>query len=103
MASGLQAASKPSSNSWTTLFTASTGIVINISACNRAGSTTDVSIAAVPNGDTRGTQHEIESGTDVAASSVIERTGIVLKTGDKIDVTSVNGDVSFVCWGVELS
>ena len=102
MASGVQAASKPSANSWTDLFTASTPIVINVSACNRAGTTTDVSMAVVPQGASRGTEHEIESGTDVLTTSVIERTGIVLGTGDKLSVTSVNGDVAFVCWGVEL-
>ena len=102
MASGIQAAGKPGANSWTDLFTATTGIVVNISACNRAGSQTDVSIAAVPQGASRGTEHEIESGTDVATTAVIERTAIVLKTGDKISVNSANGDVAFVIWGVEL-
>ena len=102
MASGIQAAGKPGANSWTDLFTATTGIVVNISACNRAGSQTDVSIAAVPQGASRGPEHEIEAGTDVATTAVIERTGIVLKTGDKLSVVSSNGDVAFVVWGVEL-
>lgn len=103
MASGLQASSRPAAATWTTAFTASTPIVVNVSACNRAGTTTDVSIATVPSGGTRGPEHEIEAGTDVAASSVIERTGIVLGTGDKIWVNSQNGDVAFNIWGVELS
>ena len=102
MASGVLPASKTSCNSWSDLFTASTPIVVNVSACNRAGSTTDVSMAVTPQGASRGTEHEIESGTDVLTTSVIERTGIVLGTGDKLSVTSANGDVAFVCWGVEL-
>lgn len=101
--SGLKASSRPSANTWTTVFTATAPIVVNISACNRAGSTTDVSIATVPSGATRGPEHEIEAGTDVASSSVIERTGIVLGIGDKIDVSSANGDVAFNIWGVLLS
>ena len=103
MASGLQASSRPSASTWTQAFAASTPIVVNISATNRAGSQTDVSIAAVPNGGTRGPEHEIEAGTDVAASAVIERTGIVLGTGDSLHVNSANGDVAFNIWGVELS
>ena len=103
MASGLQASSRPATATWTQAFTASTGIVVNISATNRASSTTDVSIAAVPNGGSRGAEHEIEAATDVAASAVIERTGIVLGTGDSLHVNSGNGDVAFNIWGVELS
>ena len=59
-------------------------------------------MAVTPSGSSRGTEHEIESGTDVLTTSVIERTGIVLGTGDKLSVNSANGDVAFVCWGVEL-
>lgn len=103
MASGLQASARPSGGSWTAAFTASTGVVINVSACNRAGSDTTLSIATVPSGGTRGPEHEIESGTTVATKSVIERTGIVLDTGDALWVESANGDVSFNIWGVELS
>jgi len=103
MASGLQASSRPSSSTWTQAFTASTGVVINVSACNRAGSDTTLSIATVPTGGTRGPEHEIESGTTVATKSVIERTGIVLDTGDALWVESANGDVAFNIWGVELS
>lgn len=103
MASGLQAFSRPSAATWTQAFTASTPIVVNISATNRASSQTDVSIAAVPLGSARGPEHEIEAGTDVAASAVIERTGIVLNTGDSLHVNSANGDVAFGIWGVELS
>lgn len=103
MASGLQASSRPSSSTWTQAFAASTGVVINVSACNRAGSDTTLSIATVPSGGTRGPEHEIESGTTVATKSVIERTGIVLDTGDALWVESANGDVAFNIWGVELS
>ena len=103
MASGLQASSRPSSSTWTQAFAASTGVVINVSACNRAGSDTTLSIATVPSGGTRGPEHEIESGTTVATKSVIERTGIVLDTGDALWVESADGDVAFNIWGVELS
>lgn len=103
MASGVQAAIRPTAATWATLFTASTGIVINVSATNRASSADDVTIAVVPSGESRAAQHEIEAGVSVASSSVIERTGIVLGAGDSIHVNSQGGDVAFVCWGVELA
>jgi hypothetical protein len=103
MASGLQTSLISSANTWTTAFTASTPIVVNISATNRAGAATSVSIALVNSGSTRSSNHEIESSTALSSTAVIERTGIVLGTGDAISVNSVNGNVSFNVWGMEIS
>ena len=59
-------------------------------------------VAVVPQGATRGSQHNIEGGTVVTAKTVIERTGIVLASGDTIQVYSNAGHISFVAWGVDL-
>jgi|688.fasta_scaffold11330_17 threonine dehydrogenase-like Zn-dependent dehydrogenase len=103
MASGLQTSLISSANTWTTAFTATTPIVVNISATNRAGAATSVSVALVNSGATRGDRHEIETLAGLTAAAVIERTGIVLGTGDAVAVNSLNGNVSFNIWGVEIS
>ena len=104
MASKVQNAVRPGGTTWANLITgSSTPIVVNISACNDSGSSdTGVYIAVVPNGGTRSSTHYIEGGVTLATKGVIERTGIVLGNGDKIDVQSATGSVSFVAWGVDL-
>lgn len=103
MASGLQTSLISSANTWTTAFTATTPIVVNISATNRAGAATSISIALVNSGATRENRHEIETLSALTVGSVIERTGIVLGTGDLVAVNSLSGSVSFNIWGVEIS
>ena len=103
MANGVQNALKPGATTWTTLVTGPTsGVVVNLSICNESGSDDTTYVAVVPNGATRGSQHNIEGGTTVATKTVIERTGIVLKSGDNIQIYSGSGNLSFVAWGVDL-
>ena len=104
MASKVQNALRPGGTTWGTLITGTaTPIVVNLSACNDGGSADGgVYIAVIPNGGTRSSTHYIEGGVSLAAKGVIERTGIVLGNGDKIDVQSATGSVSFVAWGVDL-
>ncbi len=103
MANGVQNALKPGATTWTTLVTGPTnGVVVNLSICNESGSDDTTYVAVVPNGGTRGGQHNIEGGTTVATKTVIERTGIVLASGDTIQICSGSGNLSFVAWGVDL-
>lgn len=103
MANGVQNALKPGATTWTTLLTGpATGVVVNLSICNESGSDDTTYVAVVPNGASRGSQHNIEGGTTVTAKTVIERTGIVLASGDTIQVYSNAGHISFVAWGVDL-
>ncbi len=103
MANGVQNALKPGATTWTTLVTGPTaGLVVNLSICNENSSDDTTYVAVIPQGATRGSQHNIEGGTTVTGKTVIERTGIVLKDGDKIDVYSNSGHLSYVVWGVEL-
>lgn len=105
MASGLKGTSKPGANSDTTLYTVSgSACVVNISACNQHASTADpVEIYVVPSGSSKSATHAIELDVELAAKSVIERTGIVLGVGDFIVVNSLNGTTSFNVWGMDLS
>ena len=103
MANGVQNALKPNATTWTTLVTGpANGVVVNLSICNESGSGDTTYVAVVPNGGTRGSQHNIEGGTAIASKTVIERTGIVLTTGDTIQIYSGGGNLSFVAWGVDL-
>ncbi len=104
MASKVQNASRPGGTTWANLITGTTTpIVVNLSACNDSGSADSaVYIAVIPNGATRSSAHYIEGGVSLASKGVIERTGIVLGNGDKIDVQSASGNVSFIAWGVDL-
>ena len=103
MANGVQNALKPGATTWTNLVTGpASGVVVNVSCCNESGSADTVYLAIVPNGATRGSQHNIEGGTTVTAKTVIERTGIVLASGDTIQVYSNSGHISYVAWGVDL-
>ena len=103
MANGLQGRSKPASNTATTVFTATTPIVVTLNATNCSASNADVAtISVAPSGVTPGDEHRIESATDLPAKGVIERTGIVLNTGDFVQVLSGSGYVAFNVWGVEL-
>lgn len=103
MANGVQNALKPAGATWTTLITGpATGVVVNLSICNESGSDDTTYVAVVPNGGSRGSQHNIEGGTTVATKTVIERTGIVLASGDTIQIYSGSGNLSFVTWGVDL-
>ena len=105
MASGLKGSIQPNANTDTTLFTVSgSACVVNISACNSHASNADpIEIYVVPQGSSKGIQHAIEKDVELADKGFIERTGIVLDTGDALWVESANGDVSFNIWGVELS
>lgn len=103
MANGLQGRSKPNANTETTVFTATTPIVVALNIVNLSGATPNtIRVSLVPSGATAATEHLIENDTDLAAKGVIERTGIVLGTGDFIVVYSNNNTSVFNVWGVEL-
>ena len=103
MDNGLQGRSKPASTTDTTLITATTPIVVTLNILNtNGGSADEATVSVIPSGASAGQEHMIERGTEMAAKAVIERTGIVLGTGDAIVVQSANGHLSFNVWGVEL-
>ena len=103
MANGLQGRSKPNASTDTTLFTATTPIVVALNIVNLSGGTANtIRVYLVPSGASAANEHLIENDTDLVAKGVIERTGIVLGTGDSIVVYSNNNTSVFNCWGVEL-
>ena len=102
MASGILGQSAPAATTNTTVYTvpASTLAVVNISVVNRGGSAATVrvalSAAATPNDD-----EWIEYNTSVGATSVLERTGIVLDTTKNVVVYASSADTSVSVYGLE--
>ena len=102
MASGILGQAAPAATTNTTVYTvpASTLAVVNISVVNRGGSAATVrvalSAAATPNDD-----EWIEYNTSVGATSVLERTGIVLDTTKNVVVYASSADTSVSVYGLE--
>ena len=102
MASGILGQSAPSATTNTTVYTvpASTLAVVNISVVNRGGSAATVRVAlsatATPNDD-----EWIEYNTSVGATSVLERTGVVLDATKNVVVYASSADTSISVYGLE--
>jgi hypothetical protein len=102
MANGLQGSGIGSSSN-STVFTATTPIVVSLNVVNLHATNADqVRVYLVPSGASAANKYMIEYDTDLASKAVIERTGIVLGTGDYIVIYSNSGNSAFNVWGVEL-
>lgn len=93
----------PANADWT-LYTVPVGTfsVVTVSLCNRGATSTTVRIAVATNA-TPANDDYIEYETTVLAKGVLERTGIVVKTGELIVVRASTTDVSAVAYGIETA
>ena len=84
---------------------ASTFSVVSVNICNRNSSTAATIRVAVATSATPGLDEWIEYDTSLVASGVVERTGLVMKTGDYlvVQVSSATPTVSVVAFGIETS
>tara|TARA_X000000368_G_scaffold378387_1_gene332732 strand:- start:2069 stop:2386 length:318 start_codon:yes stop_codon:yes gene_type:complete len=102
MASGILGQAAPTATTNTTIYTvpASTVSVVNISIVNRGGSAATVRVAlsatATPSDD-----EYIEYNTSVGATSVLERTGLVLDETKNVVVYASSADTSVSVYGLE--
>ena len=91
----------------TTIYTvpSSTFSVVSVSVCNRNSSTAATIRIAVASSGSPGPDEYIEYDTSLVASGVVERTGLVMKTGDYlvVQVSSATPTVSVVAFGIETS
>ena len=84
---------------------ASTFSVVSVNICNRNSSTAATIRVAVATSATPGLDEWIEYDTSLVGSGVVERTGLVMKTGDYlvVQVSSATPTVSVVAYGIETS
>jgi hypothetical protein len=83
----------------------STFSVVSVNICNRNSTTAATIRVAVATSATPGLDEWIEYDTSLVASGVVERTGLVMKTGDYlvVQVSSATPTVSVVAFGIETS
>tara|TARA_R100000995_G_scaffold82200_1_gene55814 strand:+ start:309 stop:629 length:321 start_codon:yes stop_codon:yes gene_type:complete len=80
----------------------STLAVVNVSIVNNDSSNAEAIVLRLVNsGDTSAAKHNLENFS-VAASGVLERTGIVMGAGDKLTLNA-SSDVSISAYGIEES
>jgi len=84
---------------------ASTFSVVTVNICNRNSSTAATIRVGLATSATPGLDEWIEYDTSLVASGVVERTGLVMKTGDYlvVQVSSATPTVSVVAFGIETS
>ena len=84
---------------------ASTFSVVSVNICNRNSTTAATIRVAVATSATPGLDEWIEYDTSLVGSGVVERTGLVMKTGDYlvVQVSSATPTVSVVAFGIETS
>ena len=76
--------------------------VLTVSVCNRAATVCTIQIA-IASLATPTTAEYIEFNTQLTANGVLERTGLVLKAGEKLVVRSSAVGVSAVAYGIETA
>ena len=105
MATGRLGADDLSAATNTTIYTvpADTFAVATVSVCNRNASTAATIQIAVAATDTPTSSEYIEYDTQLVASGVLERTGLVVGAGQKIVVRSSTGSVNAVVYGIETA
>ena len=107
MATGRLGAFNITTTSDTTVYSppAATFSVVSVNICNRSSSTAAQIKVAVSALATPTPSEYIEYDTSLVASGVLERTGIVMKTGDLLVVSTPTGTptLSVVVYGIETS
>ena len=107
MATGRLGAFNITTTSDTTVYSppAATFSVVSVNICNRNSSTAAQIKVAVSALATPTPAEYIEYDTSLVASGVLERTGIVMKTGDLLVVSTPTGTptLSVVVYGIETS
>jgi hypothetical protein len=101
MASGILGKADLVNDTNTAVFTASAVVTVcSINVCNRNATSANVSIAIDANTNPANSSY-IEFNATVPAGGIIERTGIVLQTAQKVIVNSTANNMSVNVYGLE--
>lgn len=103
MATGRLGADDLSANTNTTVYTvpADTYAVASVNIVNRHASNTANIRIAVAQTDTPGNEEYIEYDVSLGPAGVLERTGIVMATDERVVVRSSQANVNCVVMGIE--
>ena len=96
---------KPDANIDTNLFTVSgtNQAQISIFVCNQGNDYERFTIALVPNNQSEQPENYLAYNTLLSKNAVLAFSGIYLNSGDKVQVSSVNGNCSFTATGIDFS
>lgn len=102
MATGTLGQSAPSASTNTTVYTVPAALTatVNVNIVNRGTSAASVRLAISATG-TPANSEFLEFNTNIPASGVLERTGLVISTGKNLVVFSTTADTSVNVYGFE--
>jgi hypothetical protein len=101
MASGILGKADLTSSTNTSIFTASAVVTVcSVNVCNRNNTSANVNIAIDANTNPANSSY-IEFNAVVPAGGIIERSGLVLQTAQRIIVTSTANNMSVNVYGLE--
>jgi len=104
MPTGKLAAVDMSPATYTEIYTCPTNTfaVVTVSICNRGSSASDIRLTLSDSFPPTNTDY-LEFDTSLSSKGVLERTGIVLRSGQIVSARSSAGSVSVVVYGIETS
>lgn len=104
-APGILGQNKPSAGVDTNLFTVATGtqVQFNMFICNQAVSQDQFTIALVPSTGIENSSTYIAYNTPVIANGLVSLGGLFLNSGDRVQVLSQNGNISFTATGLVIT
>lgn len=103
MATGVLAQVSPAATTYTLLYTATTAAAVSINFLNRGttAATARIAVGTITNNTSPATTNFIEYDVSIPANGVVERTGLVLNTGQKIVVYASTANTTVSVYGIE--